>query len=81
MGKHVKRETWVTTKMLAEIVGTTERNVNLIRAGKRGKRSLIASKVRYAEKFLEKNIKPHKRNFDKNLQVFIQQAKGVVNSN
>jgi len=78
MGKDIKSESWVPTKVLADIVGTSVNNVNKIRRGARGKRSIIASKIRFAEKFLEKNLKPHRKNFDKNLLVLIQRAKEVV---
>ncbi len=87
MGKKVevreKRESWVPTKLLAEIVGTSVRNVNYVRSGKRGKRSLIASKVRYAEKSLEKKLRPEAltRCYRKDIQQIINTIKETVNSN
>ena len=48
----------IPTKVIADIVGTSESNVTKVRNGLRGKRSTMAAKIKYADSELEKHIAP-----------------------
>ena len=47
---------WIPSHVLADIAGVSERHVRYVRAGKRGKMSINASKIKFADKYLQREL-------------------------